>query len=355
MSWKFAVRTFRNVAFKNRPYFAHLAVTHRCNLSCRFCRIREDEFDELDTAGMRQVIDVLDRMGVAVVSISGGGEPLLRSDVPALLTYAARKGLYTKVTSNGTMPLKRYGELLQSDVKEIAISVDGVQGNDLPYGHVGPQILRTIRYLNDRLPSKKRLTLNVTVSQANHDQVDDIVAYCTREYPNARIWLNPVNVGVGRLRTPTGAKVNPDYLRRCKSPTLLYLEFYIQGAEAYYAADKYDWGCRAGQMFFDVKPNGDFWLCQDVPSRTPLNVLEPDFRKKLRRADFSPRRECSGCTYSCYFVTQNGFESRNWDYLAIMWWFANTRPDERCRVIAEKDGWIRGLLSFCGDRTLGPS
>jgi MoaA/NifB/PqqE/SkfB family radical SAM enzyme len=352
MGWKYAWRTLRNAISRERPYFAHLAITHRCNLRCRFCHVTEERCDELDLDGMKRVIDVLDGMGVAVLSISGGGEPLLRPDVAAIVDHAAGRGMYTKLTSNGTMPLERYRELLQSKLSEIAISVDGVRGSDLPYSHVGPRILQTIRYLNDNLPKGKGLTLNVTVSSTNRDQVDDIVDYCTREFPNARIWLNPVVVGEGKLRTGTMEKVDPGYLRRVASPTLVRAEFFVRGAEEQYRNDTFNWGCLAGQFSFDIKPNGDFWICQDHPSRVPLNVLDPGFAEKYRKADFSYRGECSGCTYSCYFVTQKLFEPANWADLARIWWTASTAPNERCREVAAKHGWMAGLLYFCTLRKL---
>jgi outer membrane lipoprotein-sorting protein len=260
--------------------------------------------------------------------------------------------MYTKLTSNGTMSLDRYRELLQSKVSEIGISLDGVEGNDIPYGHVGPKILQTIRFLNDHLPRGKRLTLNVTVTPANHDQLEEIIDYCTREFPNARIWLNPVVVGEGKLRTDKVTKVNPEYLRRLDSPTLVKAEFYTRGVEEQYRNDKLNWGCLAGKFSFDIKPNGDFWICQDQPSRFPLNVLDPDFMKKHRQADFSFRAECSGCTYSCYFVTQKLFEARNWPDLARIWWQTATAPSERCREVARRHGWMAGLLYFCTLRKL---
>lgn len=350
MSSKFIRRTFRNAVLRNRPYFAHLALTHRCNLRCRFCHVQDVKFRELTTEEMKTVIDVLDQMGVAVVSISGGGEPLLRPDVASIVDYAARKGLYTKITSNGTMPLERYDLLLRSGIKEIAISLDGVEGDDLPFSHVGARILRTIRHLHDRLPANKQLTLNVTVTQANHNQAGQIVAYCTKEFPNAKIWLNPVVAGSGALRTATESKVSPDFFRQCQSPTLLSADFYTAGVEQQYRSDTYDWGCKAGRLFFDIKPNGDLWICQDQPARTPLNILDPEFRNKWRQADFTYRRECSGCTYSCYFLMQKGFELRNWVQMATLWWNSNTRPDERCREVAAAHGWFSGLMSFCASR-----
>ena len=346
MSPKFWFRTFRNLAVRNRPYFAHLALTHRCNLRCHFCHIPEKQVPEQDTAGIKRIIDRLDQLGVAVLSISGGGEPLLRPDFATILNYAADKGLYTKITSNGTMSVAKYAELLASRVAEIAISLDGVQGNDLPHSHVGPKILESLRYLNDQLPKGKRLTVNITVSSNNREQAGEIVAYCTREFPRARLWLNPVVVGVGKLRVPSELKVNPDFLRQIDSPTLLAPSFYKQGCEDYYRHESYNWGCLAGELFFDIKPDGEFWMCQDHPSPLPLNILNPDFEAKRRKADFGSRRQCSGCTYSCYWLTQKSFQPAAWPGMAGVWWKSNTQPGEPCRQTAEKRGHLAGFLHF---------
>ena len=103
---------------------------------------------ELDTDGMKRVVDKLDQMGIAYLSISGGGEPLIRKDFAAILNYAAGRGMYVKLTSNGTMPESKYDELLACGVSEIAISLDGVRGNQLPDVHAGRKVLQSIGYLN---------------------------------------------------------------------------------------------------------------------------------------------------------------------------------------------------------------
>jgi MoaA/NifB/PqqE/SkfB family radical SAM enzyme len=354
MTGKFWFRTFRNLLFRKRPYFAHLALTHVCNLRCSFCHIPEERVTEVDTAGMKRIIQRLDRLGIAVLSISGGGEPLLRRDFATILNYAAGKGLYVKITSNGTMSRAKYAELLASRVSEIAISLDGVRGNGLPYSHEGPKLLESIAFLNNNLPPGKLLTLNITISETNRGQVDDIVDYCTRKFPKARLWLNPVVVGQGKLRVLTQLKVNPDFMRCVESPTLLTPGFYKQGCEDYYQNETYNWGCLAGEFFFDIKPNGDFWICQDHPAKTPLNILDDDFEQKYRQADFSHRRACSGCTYSCYWITQKSFEPSSWLGLAGMWWKCNTQPNEACRQTAQNYGWKAGLLHFCASRVFTP-
>jgi len=346
MSFKFITRTMRNIVLRDHPYFAHLAITHRCNLRCRCCHIPETKFEELDTEGMRRVIDKLDQMGVGVVSISGGGEPLLRSDFARIINYAARKGMYTKLTSNGTVSREKYKELLDSEIKEIGMSLDGVTGNDIPYSHTGPKILESIAYVHDHLPSGKQLTINVTVTARNRGEVEQILAYCAREYPRAKVWLNPVVVGDGALRTASTSATNPDYLRLYKSHNLLSAEFYIQGVEQQCRSSVFDWNCSAGKLFFDVKPNGDFWLCQDMPSRTRLNILDPQFDEKLRAEDLSYTRKCPGCTYSCYFVTQKGFSPENWKDMALLWWRSNTTEGDAARTAAAKHGWLVGLAAF---------
>lgn len=346
MTGKFVRRTFRTAVSSSRPYFAHLAITHRCNLKCRFCHVTQTRFAELDTESTKRMIDVLDRMGVAVISISGGGEPLLRDDFDQIVNYAASKGLYVKLTSNGTMPRERYERLLKSGVEEIGISLDGVRGNDLPFSHVGSPILSTLCYLHDNLPRGKKLTINVTVSESNRAQVQEILNHCARYYPRARVWLNPVITGEGALRTSGAVKTEPDYLRTCHSPTLLSANFYNNAADRYYRDDEFHWDCLAGDQLFDVKPNGDFWLCQDQPSPVPLNVLDPEFDEKRKRLDKSARRDCSGCVYSCYYVVQNSFRPRYWPDVAKLWWDANTEPGGVERRIAGRFGWLAGLVSL---------
>ena len=260
--------------------------------------------------------------------------------------------MYVKLTSNGTMSESKYDELLACGVSEIAISLDGVRGNQLPYAHVGPKVLQSIGYLNDKLPRGKKLVLNITISNRTSIRWKTSSTICTREFRNARLWLNPVVVGEGKLRVATEKKVNPEFLRRVKSPTLVNPRVYAKGCEDYYKSEIYNWGCLAGEFFFDIKPNGDFWICQDHPSKTPLNVLDPDFDEKYRNADFSNRRECSGCTYSCYWMPQKAFQPSGWEGLASMWWKASTSPDEPCRQTEQKYGWVAGLAHYCASRTL---
>jgi hypothetical protein len=183
--------------------------------------------------------------------------------------------------------------------------------------------------------------------------VEAIVAYCTERFPRTRLWLNPVVAGEGLLRTGNVPMASPDYLWKVRSPNLLTPDFFRQGARKLYETGRLDWGCKAGTFFFDIKPNGDFWICQDFAPPTRLNILDHDFPEKLQNMDFSEtKKSCSGCTYSCYYITQLGFEPRYWPQIATMWWKSNTEPSEPCRQVAERYGWFSGLLYFAFSRLL---
>lgn len=109
--------------------------------------------------------------------------------------------------------------------------------------------------------------------------------------------LRAVEVLFELARRDPGVIDNPGFFNRA-------------AAEAAVAPNGYRWGCHAGQLFFDVKPDGRFWLCQDVP--TELNVLAPDFMQAWRALDPRPGiAGCAGCTYACYLNTQKALELPN--------------------------------------------
>ena len=48
------------------------------------------------------------------------------------------------------------------------------------------------------------------------------------------------------------AKVSPGHLEHGDLPTLLSARFYNRGVQEQYRSAAYDWGCKAGRMFFDI-------------------------------------------------------------------------------------------------------
>jgi MoaA/NifB/PqqE/SkfB family radical SAM enzyme len=305
-------RSLRNVFLRNAPYFAHLCVTHRCNLRCRYCHIWDEQSPELDFESTCRLVDACDSLGCAILSITGG-EPLLRDDIYDIIEHAKSRELYVRITSNGVIPLTKLDRLLRTRIDAITISMDGILGNDLPRSKVGAQIRESFEYLVEHR-QEHAVSICTVLHSGNISQVEGIVEYA-QKHGSVGVFVQPVVAGSGKLRVATQEKVDPGILAGMAT---LNPAFFVAACDEYFRSPTFDWRCRAGQLFFDIKPNGDFWICQDFP--TTLNVLDRDFLKKYKEYDFTKvRRDCAGCVYSCYYITQEGFEIRHWGSLLKAW------------------------------------
>ncbi len=83
------------------PLRMDMALTFRCQNDCVHCYAGGPHATpELTTAQWKTVIDKLSKIGVFILTFTGG-EPTLREDLPELLLYAQNKGMVTGLISNG--------------------------------------------------------------------------------------------------------------------------------------------------------------------------------------------------------------------------------------------------------------
>src|SRR5215467_15320669 len=78
-------------------------LTHRCPLHCVYCSNPLQmvaSSSELATEEWVRVFEEAGRLGVAHLHLTGG-EPLVRTDLEALIAGARRSGLYTNLITSG--------------------------------------------------------------------------------------------------------------------------------------------------------------------------------------------------------------------------------------------------------------
>ena len=109
------------------PFLIVWDFTHKCNLQCKHCysnsgAIREEE---MTTEQAKSVVDQIADAGVTALAFSGG-EPLTRKDFFEVARYAANRGLYISVATNGTLLTKDIVKRLKdAKVNYLDISIDG--------------------------------------------------------------------------------------------------------------------------------------------------------------------------------------------------------------------------------------
>ncbi len=114
------------------PMLGTLFLTYRCNNDCFMCHTLEvakerkgQGLKELDTAGLKTLIDGFAALGVPALSLTGG-EPLIRPEVPELVAYARAKGLLVHLNTNGMLlDAKMAGRLVEAGIDSVNLSLDG--------------------------------------------------------------------------------------------------------------------------------------------------------------------------------------------------------------------------------------
>lgn len=110
------------------PIFGCVYTEWRCNLECSYCRSRDNNLPGMDESTGRRVIDWLHSSGCRVVGLTGG-EPLIRpAFVCRFVKYAASKGLYVYLPTNGRLLAPELTEQLgDAGVATFNVAVDGMR------------------------------------------------------------------------------------------------------------------------------------------------------------------------------------------------------------------------------------
>jgi pyrroloquinoline quinone biosynthesis protein E len=110
-----------------------LELTHRCPLQCAYCSnplMLEGPGSELSTGEWQRVLTEAGDLGVLQVHFSGG-EPMARSDLPALVAHASAAGLYTNLITSGVLLTdKAMAALLAAGIDHIQLSFQGARSGD---------------------------------------------------------------------------------------------------------------------------------------------------------------------------------------------------------------------------------
>lgn len=103
----------------NRIY---VEITNYCNLACSFCSKDTRDKKEMTTNEFRDVISKIKNYTESIC-LHVKGEPLLHSHFDEILSICDENNINVKITTNGTLLLKRKEILLRHNIKQISISL----------------------------------------------------------------------------------------------------------------------------------------------------------------------------------------------------------------------------------------
>ena len=162
-----------------RPYSLLCELTYTCPLQCPYCSNPVDfgrYTDELDTHEWQRLLDEAASLGVVQVHFSGG-EPLLRTDLLQIVRKARDLGLYTNLSTGGTLLTEKLAcELRAAGLDSIQLSIqdaDSYKSNYISGGLASFEKKKRAALLakNSGFP----LTINVVLHKQNLDNIDSII------------------------------------------------------------------------------------------------------------------------------------------------------------------------------------
>ncbi len=318
----------------NRPYHVQWMVTRKCNYRCRGCDVwREQDARELSTEEIKRGLDVLRELGVVEVVLSGGN-PLLRDDIGEIVEYASRFFI-TTVYDNGSMAVKKIGDLRNTDF--VAISIDSLnpKKNDYVRGVKGAwrNAIEAVEKLHEEGVS---VSVSPTISQFNLHEILDFtnyflskgipIWYCLYSYDFSDEQNQLFKIG---KKSDEFAMVDKKAMvnlcnslieMKKKNSNILMTNKVLEAVKNLYLTGERTWKCRSLQNFFVIDHLGRVAGCHLHNPATSIF----DLPKVWNSSQFNTLRKiyskCTRCTYLCYiFYSLHGSVFGNFQIAQEQW------------------------------------
>jgi len=322
---KTKISILKAIITKRVPIYVQFAVTKNCNLRCKMCASNSSRSQEKDLSvnDIGKIAAVLDKIGVAVVVLTGG-EPFIRNDLPEIISAFTKRGITVRVQTNGILATEDKIKLsINAGLKDITISLDTLSGElqDRISGKSGSwnEIINSIVRFSALLPKRGTiLGLNTVVSKYNIDEIHKMVKFATKI--GFYISLIPVHISSSNknflirkdaqdyaFKPEDFSKINEVYDRIISMKKAGYNVYnsyrFLKESPDFLKYGKIHWKCDSPDLYFAISPSGNFLPCVDI--NTEISMLDDDFLKNFKSGNLrqyikSLVAGCPGCFYACW-------------------------------------------------------
>jgi len=274
---------------------------------------------ELGTEDALKAIRRLADFGVVAIDFSGG-EPTLRKDLEALAGEARDRGVYTILSTNGTLITEDRAIRLSRVFDLVNVSLDGFEPTHDSTRGVPGTYRRVMRALNALKKTGVKTGIDLTIYSSNIDEVvplfksliglvDFVSFQPVMPYPAPKD-LKPSLEKVSRLveELLELKRENPAYV----APT----EYYIRTVESYFRGEMAKI-CDAGVLYAMVDPDGTLLACNAVRDSVMGNIVETSLEEiwasEARVKAIKALDKCRGCLSQCTTLISMSYRSLSSD------------------------------------------
>lgn len=313
---------------------AVLLLTYRCNSKCIMCdlpqRALKNSEPEYTTNQWKTIIRQLAEIHTGGIGFTGG-EPLVRSDTPELITYAKSLGMATTLNTNAVLLHQdNIQKVLASEPDNINISLDGIDKKTYDFVRGTPngfvrmtQNTRSLVAERNRLHKKVTITIVTCVSEYNIDGLEKIYELAA-EMGVDKIGFMPMH-RIPDTKVYSHHKIRP---MTCKSPKknmgklfreklaiiknkkLIEIDNsneYLQMFPDAFNGKLFPLHCGAGYNSTTIDCYGNVFTCWPFLElkRPTLSLKNNDFKKLWSGKEYDKIRRISDNCRSCFWNCQS--------------------------------------------------
>ncbi len=327
----FASRSLKNRK-ELRPIIAYLFTEWKCNLSCHYCWAFDNRVKGMNEDVARRSIDWLHSTGNRVLALMGG-EPLLRPQfIHKITDYAAKKGFFVYVPTNGRLMrpdvIDRLGD---AGVSTFNIAIDAIKDSpELPkafepikenfeycvktqhkYGHTIAINTNICRNNMDDVKRLADLALDYDVSIDFHINEEPMIE---QEHFNDRLDENATF-----LRKQDWERVDEllDWIidRHKGGQRIVNPLSHLQQMKDLMRGGVEPWACRAGHNMLIIRMDGTLAPCFPMYSATHDWGVVGDHKFEHEQLD-EMKKECTKqCLSTCNYILGFCYNTRR-----VAWW-----------------------------------
>ncbi len=291
------------------PFLIVWNMTNMCNLQCIHCyqRAGKPTPDELTLKEKLDLIDQLDKAGVASIALSGG-EPTIHPDYYTLIKEISRRGIHTGTATNGWLfsNINYLVKAKESGLRYVEVSLDSSD----PKKHdkfrgVNGSWERAVKALENAVKLGMDHGMAVTITKLNYNEVKDLLDLAEDIGVKRVIFFNFVPTGRGKenlwldldpverekfmryiyseMKKREGIQIvstAPQYGRvalvMSQGKEVAPTHFAVSGDPIVKAVAEFVGGCGAGRIYAAIQPNGDVSPCVFLPL-TVGNIRQKSF------------------------------------------------------------------------------
>ncbi|NIA28808.1 MAG: radical SAM protein [Actinobacteria bacterium] len=280
-------RGIRNY-FTNRPLSISLEVTYSCNAHCKHCHLGGIIKDEVTVSPQRY--GELCRQIQPVVAQVSGGEPLLRKDLVEIIKALHRpnRAPVVVITTNAALLTKeKYYALREAGTDQFSVSMDYPDERHDEFRRIRGLFAKIEKLISElQEEDEKAITLSCVVQKDNFRDLPKIAALAqkwgVRINFSTYTWLrtNDKSYMLTKEDLPEFREIVKELLTFKKRNKNFFASEYVFNRMIRFFEEETIPGCRAGDRFFIVNPDGRISPCGLFLNRyKSVREMKEDFVK----------------------------------------------------------------------------